>query len=59
MSILLSARNEATGLAGLLPAVCAALPDAEVIGVDDGSVDGTAGLCPQAGFLYVLDGQGW
>ncbi|MEF9977305.1 MAG: glycosyltransferase family 2 protein [Thermomonas sp.] len=48
-SIILPARNEAEGLRRTLPALHAAFPDAEVIVVDDGSVDETAAVCVAQG----------
>jgi len=42
ISVILPARNEAEGLRRALPALRVALPDAEVIVVDDGSSDDTA-----------------
>jgi glycosyltransferase involved in cell wall biosynthesis len=44
LSVILPARNEALGLDSLLPTLCAELPDAEIIVVDDGSTDGTANM---------------
>jgi len=41
-TIILPARNEAASLERLLPLLRAALPEAEVIVVDDGSSDDTA-----------------
>ncbi|RYD15550.1 MAG: glycosyltransferase family 2 protein [Lysobacteraceae bacterium] len=49
LSIILPAKNEAAALAGLLPRLREAQPDAEIIIVDDGSTDDTAQLCAQAG----------
>jgi glycosyltransferase involved in cell wall biosynthesis len=45
LSIILPARNEATGLSQLLPDLCNRYPDAEVIVVDDGSSDDTPAIC--------------
>lgn len=42
LSVILPAKNEAQGLARVLPALRSALPDAEIIVVDDGSTDATA-----------------
>jgi glycosyltransferase involved in cell wall biosynthesis len=47
LSIILPARNEAEALVTLLPALVELLPDAEVIVVDDGSVDETITVCRQ------------
>ncbi len=44
LSVILPAKNEAVGLARVLPALRAMLPDAEVIVVDDGSSDDTAAV---------------
>jgi glycosyltransferase involved in cell wall biosynthesis len=45
-SIVIPARNEAEGLAKLLPQLAAYLPDgAEIIVVNDGSTDATASVC--------------
>lgn len=44
LSVILPAKNEAVGLARVLPALRALLPDAEVIVVDDGSSDDTAAV---------------
>lgn len=49
LSIILPAKNEAAGLASLLPRIQEVFPDAEVIVVDDGSIDGTRDVCAQAG----------
>lgn len=48
LSLILPARNEAGGLRRLLPDLVAILPEAEIIVVDDGSVDDTSSVC--AGF---------
>ena len=53
ISIILPAKNEAAALAGLLPALRAAQPDAEIIVSDDGSTDATAALCAQHGVKRV------
>lgn len=45
LSIILPARNEATTLAQLLPALARAHRHAEIIVVDDGSIDATASVC--------------
>ncbi|MCI0401858.1 MAG: glycosyltransferase family 2 protein [Gammaproteobacteria bacterium] len=47
VSIILPARNEAAGLAQLLPELSNKYPDAEIIVVDDGSTDDTTALCQQ------------
>lgn len=49
ISIVLPAKNEAAALTGLLPALRAAQPDAEIIVSDDGSTDATAALCAEHG----------
>lgn len=48
LSVIVPARNEAAGLAELLPRICQVLPGAEVIVVNDGSDDDTLKVC--AGF---------
>jgi glycosyltransferase involved in cell wall biosynthesis len=45
ISIVLPAKNEAQALAGLLPVLRAAQPQAQIIVVDDGSGDETAQVC--------------
>lgn len=47
LSIVLPARNEAEGLRRLLPELVATLPDAEIIVVNDGSVDDTLAVCAE------------
>ncbi|MDF3980958.1 glycosyltransferase family 2 protein [Luteibacter sp. PPL201] len=49
MSVVIPAKNEAAALMTLLPRVREALPEAEVIVVDDGSTDGTPDICAQFG----------
>lgn len=49
LSIILPARNEATGLEGFLPTLVAAFPDAEIIVVNDGSSDDTADVARRHG----------
>jgi glycosyltransferase involved in cell wall biosynthesis len=49
LSIILPAKNEATGLERVLPNLRAAYPDAEVIVVDDGSTDATAQIAATHG----------
>ena len=44
ITVVIPARNEEQGLAGLLPEVIATLPGAEVIVSDDGSTDGSVDL---------------
>jgi glycosyltransferase involved in cell wall biosynthesis len=45
ISIIMPAKNEAAGLADLLPRLKSQFPDAEIIVVDDGSTDATADIC--------------
>jgi glycosyltransferase involved in cell wall biosynthesis len=47
LSIVLPAKNEAVGLAQLLPTLRNAFPEAEIIVVDDGSTDDTAAVCAE------------
>lgn len=49
LSIILPAKNEAAALAGLLPKLRAAHPEAEILVSDDGSSDDTRALCAQHG----------
>jgi len=46
-TLLLPARNEAVSLATLLPRLQQVCPGAEILVIDDGSVDDTAALCDQ------------
>ena len=45
LSIILPARNEECALRALLPELQSSYPDAEIIVVNDGSIDGTVNLC--------------
>jgi glycosyltransferase involved in cell wall biosynthesis len=49
VSIILPAKNEADGLRQTLPGLKAAVPEAEVIVVDDGSTDATAAVAAEFG----------
>lgn len=49
LSIVIPAKNEARALADFLPRLCAQMPEAEIILVDDGSTDETASLGEAAG----------
>ncbi len=53
LSVILPAKNEAPSLAALLPRIRAALGDAEIIVVDDGSTDATARVATEAGARLV------
>jgi glycosyltransferase involved in cell wall biosynthesis len=53
LSVVLPARNEAKGLAQVLPALRTELPDAEIIVVDDGSTDATAQIAASHGARVV------
>ncbi len=53
LSIVLPARNESKGLGRLLPLLIKMFPAAEVLVVDDGSVDTTVELCKQLGVVVV------
>ncbi|HVL10646.1 MAG TPA: glycosyltransferase family 2 protein [Burkholderiaceae bacterium] len=49
ISVILPAKNEAEGLRRTLPSLRALMPDAELIVVDDGSTDDTAGVAASLG----------
>lgn len=53
LSIVLPAKNESKGLGRLLPLLIKIFPAAEVLVVDDGSVDTTVELCKQLGVVVV------
>jgi len=53
ISIILPAKNEATGLAELLPKLKTRFPDAEIIVVDDGSTDRTPDICAETGVRRI------
>lgn len=53
LSIILPAKNEATGLRKTLPALRALLPDAEIVVVNDGSTDDTAAVALEHGARVV------
>ncbi len=53
LSIILPARNEAAGLTRLLPVLRESFRDAEIIVVDDGSVDNTRAVCEHNGVTVV------
>jgi glycosyltransferase involved in cell wall biosynthesis len=53
ISIVLPAKNEARALAGLLPELRAAQPNAQIIVVDDGSTDDTPEICRANGVNTV------
>lgn len=53
LSIILPAKNEADGLARVLPALRAAQPGAEILVIDDGSTDATARVATELGAIVV------
>ena len=53
VSLILPARNEATGLRQLLPVLKREHPDAEILVVDDGSTDETLAVCGEHGVHAV------
>lgn len=53
LSIILPAKNEAVALAQLLPSLRQRHPEAEIIVVDDGSIDDTAEVCARAGVIRL------
>lgn len=53
VSIIIPAKNEELGLAGLLPELIAFYPDAEIIVVNDGSTDTTEQISKNAGVSVI------
>jgi glycosyltransferase involved in cell wall biosynthesis len=53
ISIIIPAKNESDGLGKILPVIRSVLPQAEIIVVDDGSIDGTARICEESGIHVV------
>ena len=53
LSVILPAKNEAAGLLKTLPALRALHPDAELIVVDDGSIDETASIAAEHGAIVL------
>ncbi|MDG2537161.1 glycosyltransferase family 2 protein [Dyella jiangningensis] len=49
LSIILPAKNEGAALMDLLPRLCRAQPEAQIIVVDDGSTDDTHDICSRIG----------
>lgn len=52
-SVVIPAKNEAQGLAMVLPELTERFPDAEIIVVNDGSTDDTAQVCERAGVQVI------
>tara|TARA_R110002110_G_scaffold91264_2_gene237578 strand:- start:201094 stop:202002 length:909 start_codon:yes stop_codon:yes gene_type:complete len=52
-SIVIPAKNEEEGLSKLLPRLQALYPDAEILVVNDGSTDGTVGVCESFGVKVI------
>lgn len=53
LSIILPSKNEAVALTNLLPELCRQFPNVDILVVNDGSTDGTAFLCEEAGVRVV------
>lgn len=53
LSVVLPAKNEAENLPTLIQRLTASLPEAEILLVDDGSTDTTAGICTQYGIQRI------
>lgn len=53
ISVVIPAKNEARSLVNLLPAIRQQLGDAEILVINDGSSDETAGICEQHGARVV------
>jgi glycosyltransferase involved in cell wall biosynthesis len=53
VTVVIPARNEATGLLGLLPELIALLPGTEILVVDDGSGDDTCAVCAAHGVQVI------
>ena len=53
LSIVLPAKNEAAGLAKVLPELCRRFAGAEILVVDDGSTDDTVAVCEREGARVV------